>query len=221
MTQRETYIMDLKNAVASSIADLTIDDFEVLARRNDGLKSQIIIPSVEKNKTLHYVVKSFYMGACRRRDFTGEGNPPLWQGIDIPCRYWPVAGQKRGGGTTPACKPLFKIAVGGQVKEFDKSDSLESLLQKINDWLVPIISDKHNAYHTLERNRSAYDEYASLLKSVKPIAALQIDDTVKVSMILPLLTNSGYRQAERLATHLLDLSTGQATEKDLTLLEKN
>ena len=52
------YKKDLKDAVINGIVDLKIDDFTVLAGRDNGLRAQIVIPSVTLNKELHYIVKS-------------------------------------------------------------------------------------------------------------------------------------------------------------------
>ena len=162
--------------------------------------------------------KGLYMAACNIRDQKQK----KWRGISIPSQYWPTEGTKRGGLSNPSPdKPLFKASIGNNVAEFDKSfDSEEALLAELWAWMEPIARKKWQEYHTMEANKPLYEEFSALINEVKPFMALKTDDNVKVASLTPLLISKGYKQAERLATHLLQLATGESKEKDLTLLEK-
>ena len=215
------YVDILREAVMASQLDLIIENLPVLASRDNGKRSQIIIPSVALNEELHYSVKSLYEAARKRRDWGGEGKPPTWHGIEIPALYFPPVSQKRGSSTNPSpSKPLFKIACGSIIKEFDKSvDSVELLKSEVWQWLEPLIKERWLDYRQAAEKSQANAELDTLLKTVKPIADLTVDDTVKVSMINPLLISKGYKQATELAHHLLEIASDKV-EKNLSLLEK-
>ena len=162
--------------------------------------------------------KGLYMAALNIRD----NKQKKWEGIEIPPSYWPTEGTKRGGVSNPSPdSPLFKASIGNNVAEFDKSfSSKEELLKALWEWMSPIAEKKWDEYHTMEINKPLYEEFSALLNEVKPFTALKADNAVKIAALTPLLISKGYKQAERLAEHLLNLLTGECKEKDLDLLEK-
>lgn len=219
------YKKELKKAVTEFKTKLVLDGFTVLKEKTDASGKftgvQIVIPGVKENTELHYATKGLYDAARDRRDWEHSdksGKKPTWFDIDIPAIYWPARSDRARG--TNSVAPLFKLSIGRVSKEFDLSDSLELLKNKVNEWLMPQIEERWNAYHKHEKNKPLMLEYSALLAETKPIISLSVDESVKLQMLTPLLTSKGYAKVEDLLAHLIDLATGKVKERNLDLLAK-
>ena len=178
---------------------------------------KIRLPCV--NEDVRKACKPLYMAACNIRD----GKAKTWEGIAIPPSYWPAEGTKRGGSSTnpSLVKPLFKVSIGSNVKEFDKSfETEDALLEALWAWMKPIAQKKWREYHTMELNKPLIEEFSGLLKAVKPFVSMEVDSGVKIQMIIPLLTSKGYKDPAALATNLLKVASSETKERNLSLLEK-
>lgn len=208
-------VNELKAAMLNVSPDCIIDGWE-------AIKSfQIKIPSIDKKGSdMHYVIKSLYMAACKRRDFNGEGKTPLWQGIEIPGQYWPHVGQKRiAEPTATITKPLFKVAVGSAIKEFNKD--LPTCKADVLAWVGSMVNEKLAEYETAKFNMAANKEYQELLSVVKSFVSLPVDNETKIQMITPLLLSKGYKNPDALACNLLGFASKQESiKKNIDLLVK-